>query len=76
VVFSRTEEVGRDNGHGEDITGGSPSVIGTSTDVSDVRGNTGATQGESKTEPWEKVEDVTLRGLDGVLIRCKDMAST
>ena len=24
----------------------------------------------------EEFEDVTLRGLDGVLIRCKDMAST
>ena len=50
MVFSGAEEVGRDNGHGGDITGGDPSVIRTSTDVDDMRGNTGATQAESDAE--------------------------
>src|SRR5882724_8131225 len=47
VVFSGVEEACGDNGHGGDITGGDPSVIGTSTDVDDMRHDTGATQCES-----------------------------
>jgi len=50
MVFSGAEEAGRDNGHGGDVTEGEPSIIGTSTDVDDMRGNTGATQGESDME--------------------------
>jgi len=51
MVFSGAEEACRDNGtHGGDVTGGDPSVIGTSTDVDDVRGDTGATQGKSEME--------------------------
>ena len=51
MVFSGTEEACRDNGHGGDITGDDPSVIRTSTDIDDVRGDTGATKGESEMEP-------------------------
>jgi len=40
----------RDNGHGGDVTEGEPSIIGTSTDVDDMRAITGATQGESDME--------------------------
>ena len=50
VVFSGTEKSSRDNEHGGDVTGGDPSVIKTSTDIDDVRGNTGATQGKSDVE--------------------------
>jgi len=50
VVFSGGEEACGDNGHRGDVTGGNPSVIGTSTDIYDMRGNTGATQGESDVE--------------------------
>jgi len=42
-------KLGRDNGHGGDITGGNLSVIGTSTNVDDVRGDTSATLGETET---------------------------
>ena len=49
MVFSGAEEACRDNGHG-DVTVGDPSLIGANTDVEDVRGNTGATQGKYETE--------------------------
>ena len=50
MVFSGAEEACRDNGtHGGDVTGGDPSVIGTSTDVDNMRGDTGATLGETRT---------------------------
>ena len=50
MVFSGAEEACRDNGHRGDITGGDPSVIGASTDIDDVSGDTGATQGKSEVE--------------------------
>ena len=56
MVFSGVDEAGRDNGHGGDITGGNLSVIGTSTDVDDVSGNTGATLGETETGTREETE--------------------
>ena len=58
------------------VTGGDLSVIGTSTDIADMRGNTGVTLGETETGTREETEDVTLRGPDGVLSGCGDMAPT
>ena len=58
------------------VTGGDLSVIGTSTDIDDVRGDTGATLGETETGTREETRDVTLQGHDGVLIGCGDMAPT
>jgi len=62
------------NGHRGD--GGELSVIGTSTDVDDVRDNTGATQGETDTGTREETEDATSQGPDGVLIGCEGVAPT
>jgi len=47
--FQWIDEAGRDNGHGGNITGGDLSVIRTSTDVDDMRGDTGATLDETGT---------------------------
>ena len=49
MVSSEVEGGSGVNGHKGDITGGNLSVIGTSTDIDDVRGNTGDTLGEMET---------------------------
>ena len=74
MVFSEVEEESGGNGHRGDLTGGELSVIGTSTDVDDMRGDTDATLGETKTGTREETEDVTSRGPNGVLIRCEGTA--
>ena len=51
-------------------------TIRTSTDVDDARDDTGATQGETDTGTQEETEDATLRGPNGVLIRCEGTALT
>jgi len=76
VVFSGVDEAGRDNGHKGDVTGGDLSVIWTSTKVDDMRGDTGATLGETKTRTQEETKDVTSQGPDRVLIGCKGTALT
>jgi len=76
MVFSEVEEESGGNGHRGDVTGGDLSVIETSTDIDDMRGDTGATLGEMKTGTQEENEDATLRGPDGVLIRCEGAALT
>ena len=50
--------------------------MGTSTDVDDIRGDTGDTLGKTETVTRDETEVVTLQGTDGVLIGCKGMAST
>jgi len=49
MVFSEVGEELIDNGHRGDVTGSNQSVTGTSTDVDNVRDNTGITLGEMKT---------------------------
>ena len=49
MVFSEVEEESGGNGHKGDITVGELSVISTSTDMDNVRGDTGATLGETET---------------------------
>jgi len=45
--------------------------MGTSTDIDDIRGNTGDTLGKTDTGTRDETEDVTSRGPDRVLIRCE-----
>ena len=59
VVFSEVEEVSEGNGHKGEVTGGNLSVIGTSTDIEDVRRDTGATIGEMENGTQEEIEDMT-----------------
>ena len=49
MVFSGVEGGSEGNGHKGDVTRCYLSVIGTSTDIDDVRCNTGATLGETGT---------------------------
>ena len=49
MVFSGVEEGSGDNEHEGAVTDGDLSVIGTSTGIDDVRGDTGATLGETET---------------------------
>ena len=76
VVFSEVEEGSEGNGHKGEVTGSDLSVRGTSTDVDDIRGDTGDTLGKTATGTRDETEDATLRGPNGVLIRCKDKTST
>ena len=76
MVFSEVEEGSEGNGHKQDVNGGNLSVIGTSTDIDNVRGDTGATLGETENGTQEETEDATLRGTDGVLIGCEGAALT
>ena len=46
MVSSEVKERSGGNGYKEDVTGEAISVIGTSTGIDDVRGDTGATLGE------------------------------
>jgi len=76
VVFSEVEEGSEGNGHQGEVTGGDLSVIGTSTDIDDVRGDTGDTLGKTETGTQNKTEDATSHGPNGVLIRCEGVAPT
>jgi len=49
VVFSKVREESGGNGHKGYVTGGELSVNGTSTDIDNVRGDTGATLVETET---------------------------
>ena len=60
MVFSEVEDKPGGNGHKGDVTRGELSIIGTSTDRDDVRGYTGATQGETETGTQTETEDATL----------------
>ena len=57
--FSEVEEGSEVNGHKGEVTKINLSVIGTSTDVDDMRGNTGATLGERETGTREETEGAT-----------------
>ena len=46
MVFNEVKDKSGGIGHKGDVTGGELSVIGTSTGIDDVRGDTGATLGE------------------------------
>src|SRR5882724_10373649 len=74
MVFSGVEEESVSNGHRGD--GGELSVIGTSTDIDDMRDNTGDTQGETETGTREETKDATSQGPDRVLIGCEGAALT
>ena len=76
MVFSEVEEGSEGNGHKGEVTGGNLSVMGTSTDVDDIRGDTGATLDDRETGTRDETEDATLRGTDGVLIGCEGTALT
>jgi len=76
VVFSEVEEVSEGNGHKGEVTGGDLSVIGTSTDVDNIRGNTGDTLGKTETGTRDETEDVTSQGPNRVFIRCEGAAPT
>ena len=81
-MFSGTEAVPEDNGHKGEVTGCNLSVMGTNTDIDDVRGGTGDTLvktgmlGKAETGTRDETEDVTSRRPDGVLIGCKGVAPT
>ena len=64
MVFSEVKDESGGNGHKGDVTRGKLSIIGTSTDVDDVRGDTGATQGETHGPnlTWQRIDQG--RGLD------------
>ena len=72
MVFSEVEEGSEGNGHKGGVTGGDLSVMGTSTDVDDIRGDTGDTLGKTGTGTQDETKDVTSPGPDGVLIGCED----
>ena len=76
MVFSEVEEGSEGNGHNGEVTRHDLSVMGTSTDVDDVRGDTGDTLGKTETGTQDETEDATLRGPDGVLIGCEGVALT
>jgi len=76
MVFSEVEEGSEGNGHKGVVTGGDLSVIGTSTDVDDVRDDSGDTLGKTEIGTRDKTEDATSQGPNGVLIGCEDETST
>ena len=74
--FSEVEEGSEVNGHKGEVTGSNLSVIGTSTDVDNVRGDIGDTLGKTETGTRDETKDATSRGPDGVLIGCEGAAPT
>jgi len=76
VVLSGAEAVSGDKGHGGDIKGENPMVIGFVTGAGIERDDTRVTQGNAEVGTGEEIEDVTSRRPDGGLIRCEDMAPT
>jgi len=52
------------------------SVMGTSTDVDDVRCDIGDTLGKTEIGTQDETKDATLRGPNGVLIGCDRTAPT
>ena len=61
MVFSKVEEGSEGNGHRGEVTRSSWSVIETSTDVDNVRDDTGATLEETETGTRDRTEDATSR---------------
>ena len=61
MVFSAVGGGSGDNGHKRWVTGSGGSVIGTSTDLGDVRDDTGATLEETETGTRDETEDATSR---------------
>ena len=59
MISSGVEEGSGGNGYTGDVTRGAMLVIGTSTDIDDVRGDTGATLGDIENGTWEETEDAT-----------------
>jgi len=59
VVFSEVKEESGGNGHKEMSLGASCPIIGTSTDVDDMRGDTGATLVEMETGTREEAKVAT-----------------
>src|SRR5882724_5814761 len=76
MVFSGVGEGSEGNGHKGEVTRSDLSVMGTSTDIDDVRGNTGDTLGKTEIGTRDETKDATLRGPDGVLIGCEGTAPT
>ena len=76
MVFSEVAEGSVGNGHKGEVTGGDLSVTGTSTDVYNVRDDTGDTLGKTAIGTRDETEDATPRGPDGVLIGCESTALT
>ena len=75
-MFSEVEERSEGSGHKGGVTGSDLSVIGTSTDIDDVRGSTGDTLEKTETGTQDETKDATSRGPDRVLIGCEDETST
>ena len=76
MVFSGADAVSGDKGHGGDITGNDPRVIGSVTGAGIEMDDTRVTWGNTEVGTGEEIQDATLRRPDGVLVRCEDMAST
>src|SRR5882724_1021036 len=76
MVFNGMEVVSGGKGHGGDITEVDPYGIGLDTGTDGKGDGTGVTQAEAEAGTVEELGDVTLRGLDGELIGCKDIAPT
>ena len=76
MVFSEVEEGSEGNGHKGEVTRSDLSVMGTSTDVDDSRGDTGDTLGKTETGTRDETKDATLCGPDRVLIGCEGVAPT
>ena len=76
MVFNEVEEGSEGNEHKGEVTRGDLSVMGTSTDVDDIGGDTGAILDDRQTGTRDETEDATLRGTDGVLIGCEGTAPT
>ena len=75
MVFSEVEEGSEGNGHKGEVTGSYLSVMGTSTNVDDIRCNTDDTLDDRETGTRDETEDVTSRGTDRVLIGCSPNAT-
>ena len=76
MVFSEVEGGSAVNEHKGEFTGSNLSVMGTRTDVDDVRCDTGDTLDDREAGTRDETEDATSQGTDGVLIGCEGMAPT
>ena len=59
MVFSEVEEGSEGNGHKGEVTRSYLSVMGTSTDIDDIRGDTGDTLGKTEIGTRDEIEDAT-----------------
>ena len=82
MVFSKVEEGSEGNGHKGEVTRSDLSVMGTNTDVDNIRGDTGdtlgktGTLGKAETGTQDETEDATSCGPNRMLTRCEDKTST